>query len=281
MRGLGRSSAAVSVVNALPTGVGCAIGVRLYAAASLELEPSGAPGEHIEPPGSRTPLVSVSLERALATVAPGRGFSARLEIESEIPVAKGLKSSSAVATAIVRAVYDAFGERATDREVASLAAQVGRAVGVSATGAFDDAMAGLVPGFVVTDNRSDRVLLRAPVDPDWVAVVHIPAGNHRPSPDLRERFQRHAGEGSVAADAALRGDWAEAMRQNSTLVERVMGYDYASLRQQLAAAGAISAGVSGMGPSLVALAPKSRAPEVLAVMPADRFVVPLCSEVHP
>ncbi len=165
-----------------------------------------------------------------------------------------------------------------DPEVAALAAAVGRDVGLSATGAFDDAIAGLLTGFVVTDNRADRLLLRAPADPEWMAVVHVPSGAHPPSPGLLERFRPWAREGSAAADAALRGDWADAMQRNTGLVERVMGYQYGELRHRLAGAGAVACGVSGMGPSLVALTPRSRTSAVLGAMPPERFAVPLSSE---
>jgi shikimate kinase len=281
MRGLGRSSAAVSVVNALSSGVGCAAGVRLYAAVSVELTDARSPSVVVEPEASRTPVVVASLERALARAAPGRAFSVYLEVDTEIPVAKGLKSSSAVSTATVRAVHRALEAPVPDEAVAALVAEVGREVGASATGAFDDAMAGLVPGFVVTDNRTDRLLRRVPADPEWTAVVHLPPGEHPPSPDVRERFRPWAREGAQAADAAVRGEWAEAMDRNTAVVERVMGYDYARLRQRLHGAGAVACGVSGMGPALVALAPRTRAAEVLAAMPDDRFVVDLCSEAHP
>ncbi len=281
MRGLGRSSAAVSVVNALATGIGCAVGVRLYAVASLELEPAARAELVVEPAVSDTPLVRASFERALAFAAPSRTFSARLRVDSEIPLAQGLKSSSAVSTAVIRAVDRALGAEVADDAVAGLAARVGREVGLSATGAFDDALAGLVPGFVVTNNREDRVLLRAPVEPDWTAVIHVPPGTHPPSSHLQERFRPWAREGTAAAEAALRGQWADAMHRNTGLVERVMGYKYAGLRHLLAGAGAVASGVSGMGPALVALAPRHRAPGVLEAMPPERFIVPLCSEGHP
>lgn len=281
MRGLGRSSAAISVVNAVATGLGCAVGVRLYAAVALELEVAGTPEVVVEPAESNTPLVRTSLDRALGVAAPGRVFSARLRVDSEIPVAKGLKSSSAVSTATIQSVYRALGIDLPPQEVAALAAAVGRETGLSATGAFDDALAGLVSGFVVTDNREDKVLLRAPVDPEWTAVVHVPAGTHPPSSRLRERFRPWAREGTAAAEAALHGQWADAMHRNTGLIERVMGYKYAGLRHLLAGAGAVASGVSGMGPALVALAPRMRAQDVLEAMPPERFVVPLCSEAHP
>ncbi|MGP8072242.1 MAG: shikimate kinase [Thermoplasmata archaeon] len=281
MRGVGRSSAAISIVNAIPTGIGCAHGVRLYAAAVLELEPRDTTQVNVEPAASQTPVVLRSLETAFSRLHPGGGFLAHLQLDSEIPVAKGLKSSSAVATATIRAAADALRSPLGPLEVARMAAQVGREVGVSATGAFDDALAGLVPGFVVTDNRTGELLRRSAADPDWTAVVHVPAGTHPASPSVAERFRRRAAEAEGAARSARDGSWSDAMEQNTILVERVMGYDYRDIRERLRNLGAVASGVSGLGPALVSLVPQARAPAVLDSLPPERFMVPLTSEEHP
>ncbi|MGA8663616.1 MAG: shikimate kinase [Thermoplasmata archaeon] len=281
MRGLGRSAAAISIVNALPMGIGCAHGVRLYAAATIDLEPAASPHVEVEPASSRTPIVVASVEAALHHLQPGTSFSAVLQLASEIPVAKGLKSSSAVATAAIRSVANALQADLDSIPVARLAAQVGRKVGVSATGAFDDALAGLVPGFVVTDNRSEELLLRQAADPGWTAVVHVPGGTHPASPTVQERFRSAAPEAERAIQAARRGAWAAAMQENTLLVERVMGYDYGDLRDRLRREGAVASGVSGLGPALVSLVPRARASAVVSALPPERFVVPLTSEDHP
>jgi len=126
MRGVGRSSAAISIVNALPTGIGCAHGVRLYAAATVELQAKATMQIEVEPDASRTPIVVRSLEATLRRLRPEAGFFARLHLDSEIPVAKGLKSSSAVATATIRAVADALETDLGSIEIARMAAEVGR-----------------------------------------------------------------------------------------------------------------------------------------------------------
>ncbi len=281
MRGIGRSSGAISIVNAIPAGIGCAVGVRLHLLAEAEVDRAGAPTVEVDPPTSSTAVVAAAGRAALAAVDAAHPYSLRLRIDSEVPVGRGLKSSSAVATAAIGAVFDAFGRSAPPEEIARLAAEAGRRAGVSATGAFDDALAGLVPGFVVTDNRVDRLLMRAPVDPAWVAIVHLPTDPHPPVPDLVERFRGEAAEGAAAADDARAGRWAAAMERNSDLVERAMGYDYAALRRAFRSAGAWASGVSGVGPALVALADRARAADVLARAPPARFAVPLASEAHP
>jgi shikimate kinase len=284
VHGVSRSSAAVTVVNALPTGVGCAVGIERYVTASVDLEPSAVDRLECVPRRAATRLVRASVREATRRFARGRRFHARVHLRSEVPVAKGLKSSSAVATAIVRAVARAVGREPSPLAVARMAAQVGRSVGVSATGALDDALAGLRPGFVLTDNRHDLLLSAAPVPEAWAAVVYVPLGTHPPSPSLRAQFEARRLEGRLAVDEALARRFPEAMRLNTLLVERLMGYRYAGLRERLVAAGAVTAGVSGLGPALAALVPAHREDEVLAALPTDRslrFAVRLTSEEAP
>jgi shikimate kinase len=59
------------------------------------------------------------------------------------------------------------------------------------------------------------------------------------------------------------------MRRNTELVESVVGYPYAELRDRLRRAGALASGVSGMGPALASIAEASDAIRVLEAMPAD------------
>jgi shikimate kinase len=267
MRGVGRSSAAITVVNALPTGVGCALGIQRYVLASVDLGPAGAESLTCDPLTSDTPLVRAAVQAALRQFDVGRPQRIALHLRSDVPMAKGLKSSSAVATAVLGGVARALGASPDPIAVARLAAEVSRAVGLSATGAFDDALAGLRGGFVLTDNRRDSVISEARAPDDWTAVVYLPPGVHAPSPEWRSRFETKAVDGESVAELARAGRFPEAMRRNSDLVESVMGYDYATLRARMHAAGAVAAGVSGLGPALAALVPRERQHEVVASLP--------------
>jgi shikimate kinase len=281
VRGLGRSSGAVTVVNALPTGVGCAIGIQRYVTASVDLERSDRSSLKCDPSESSTPLVRAAVATGLEKFGEAVPFRATIRLRSELPVAKGLKSSSAVATSILLSVAGAFRAAPTSSDLAQLAADVNRAVGLSATGAFDDALAGLRSGFVLTDNRRDCLLAVTPAPAAWTAVVYLPPGVHPPSPQWKSRFEVAAEEGQRIVESARAGDFAAAMRRNSDLVESVMGYDFRRLRERMQASGAVAVGVSGLGPALVALVPHDRSSEVLAALPTDvgeRFISGLTAE---
>lgn len=271
MHGVGRAAGAITIVNALPTGVGCALGISLFAEAEVNLRPlSSRDEESLQvSPGPTTPLVRAAVRGALRRYAPDDRRAVNLSLRCEIPSARGLKSSSAVASAIILAVARAQRFEPTALEVAQLSAEVSRTAGVSATGAFDDALAGLASGFVVTDNALGTVLRDGPSAPDWVVTLFVPPEAHAPSPEWGARFKEEAREGRAAAETALQGDWWKAMALNTRLVERTMHYSYGPVRELLLREGALGAGVSGLGPALAAVGPQDRADAMLAALPPE------------
>lgn len=270
MRGTGRSSGAITIVNALFTGVGAAAAVSLPVEAEVALteRPRGDVGRLLIPPEAATALARESLREGLRRYAPDRSWDASLSLRSSIPPSRGLKSSSAVATAILAATARAVGHTPDPTDVARAAADVGERVGVSATGAFDDAFASIAGGAVVTDNPGRRVIRRLELDPGQRVLLWIPAAAHRPSPEWSEAFSRKAAEGRAAADLACRGETLRALERNTELVERVMGYSgYRAMREELRRQGATGSGVSGMGPTLAVLAPGERLTRLRGVLP--------------
>jgi shikimate kinase len=265
MRGVGEATAAITIVNAIPTGIGAAAGIDLRSRAEVTLErrtgaPAGPPT--IRPETARTLLVRAALSAAVDRLAP-EWAAVTLDLRSDIPPATGLKSSSAVASAIARAVGNAAGRELGAPEAAALAAEVGRSSGTSATGAYDDALAGLVGEIVVTDNRSDRLLRTIPIEPELSVALWIPPGTHPPAPEARGRFPLDPRSSQAPVEAALAGRPWEAMELNSALVESAMGYGYGPVRAEVRRRGAIAAGTSGLGPAFAVVAPRSKVPALV------------------
>lgn len=257
MRGVGEATAAVSVVNALSTGIGAALGVELRARAEVTVRSGDAGAARIVPDSARTPLAAAMLEEGMRWFHPSSGLAADLALTSAIPPSVGLKSSSAVGSAILLATARSAGASVSPLDIAARGADVAQRIGLSATGAFDDALAGLVRGVVITDNRQRRVLRRSSVSSGIGVTIWIPEGAHPPSPSVAGRFSPPSALAERATDAALAGAWEEAMELNSELVEHHMGYRYGELRAEARRRGAVAVGVSGLGPALAAVAPRA------------------------
>ncbi len=84
----------------------------------------------------------------------------RVRTTSDIPVSRGLKSSSAAANAVIMATLDALGEQMDPLEAIRIGTKAAIAAKVSVTGAFDDACASLFGGVAITDNRSETLMVQ-------------------------------------------------------------------------------------------------------------------------
>jgi len=130
MNGFARTFGAITIANALPTAIGCAAGIGLAADAQVTLTTEGGqPSPTIEiPPECHTPLVEDALRTGLREYFPQPGALARLSLKSEIPIARGLKSSSAVSTAVLLAVARAAERNPSLLEVGRRSSEVCRRV---------------------------------------------------------------------------------------------------------------------------------------------------------
>lgn len=264
LRGVGRAQGAISFVNALLGGEGCAAAIELGAVAELELEAQPGFWSRWEvPPEADTPLVRSTLTAAVREFGGDGPFHGTLSLRSTVPWARGLKSSSAVVGAILRAAEDALGGGRPHPavELASIGVRVHRALGLTATGGFDDALVALEGGVVAADNRANRRLFATEVPSDWDLLLALPAGAHAPAPSLQLRFLGRGPAGARAMELARRGRLLDAMRINTEEVETALGVSFHPLRHELEARGAYGVGVSGLGPALALVGPHDRVPE--------------------
>ncbi|MCU0861080.1 MAG: shikimate kinase [Methanomassiliicoccales archaeon] len=253
MRGRGTSHGAGTIVNAIATGRGAAFGLDLLTEAEVELDSSGEIKVIIEGfEGEPTALAERCVLNVLNKEAPREGYGATVTTRSQIPISRGLKSSSAAANAIVLATYQAL-----DKEVEPLrAVRVGTKSAieakVSVTGAFDDACASLLGGVVLTDNRRESIVRRASLPPGLAAVVHVPSFQVRKQGLPLERIRAVAPAAEAAFERARKGHYKEAMLINSLAYASALGQGLDAMYGALGA-GAYAAGLSGTGPATVVL----------------------------
>jgi len=195
-------------------------------------------------------LALAAARRTLLQSGVGAGLA--ISVESEIPISRGLKGSSAVANAVVLASARALRVDLEPLEMIRIGVRAAIEAGVTLTGAFDDACASFFGGIVLTDNRSDTILRRDRFSDDLVAVVEVPA-RMIPKASLKGLdFASIRPQVEAAFRLAQRGDYLRAMEANSTAYAPVLGVDETpAVRARKA--GAIAAGISGTGPAIIAL----------------------------
>ena len=237
---------AATILNAVATWKGSAFGICLKTTSEVELDGSSEVRGDI--PGIDATLVVRCVELVLAKFGLECGGVVRTR--SEIPVASGLKSSSTAANAAVLATLDAIGEEMDLIEAAKIGVAAAREAGVTITGALDDALASMLGGVVVTDNRNMKLLKRERLESDVLLLV---PENRLFSKDTDIRRSRLiAPLAEVAYDLAIKGDYGRAMTLNGFIYCNALGLSPEPLLLALEA-GAFGTSLSGTGPSYAAL----------------------------
>ena len=246
MRGLACVMGAATILNAVATWKGSAFGICLKTTAEVELD--GTCGVRGDIPGIDPTLVVRCVELVLAKFGLECGGVVRTR--SEIPVASGLKSSSTAANAAVLATLDAIGEEMDLVEAAKIGVAAAREAGVTITGALDDALASMLGGVVVTDNRNMKLLKRELLDSEVLLLVPEKKLFSKETDIRRSRLIAPLAE--IAYDLAMKGDYGRAMTLNGFIYCSALGLSAEPLLLALEA-GAKGASLSGTGPSYAAL----------------------------
>ena len=257
MIGRGRAGGAATILNAVANWKGSAFGIGLMTYAQVELDHTGTIRGDV--PGLDTSLIETCVAMVLERL--GYSYGAVVRTESEIPVASGLKSSSTAANATVLATLDALQEEMDPIEAAKIGVAAARKAGVTITGALDDALASMLGGVVVTDNREMLLMKREELDSPVVIL----------SPDRKlfsgetsvSRSRLISPVADVVYDLAMRGDYGRAMTINGLAYCAALGLSAEPVLLALQA-GARGASLSGTGPSYAAIIDERKVEELEA-----------------
>ncbi len=250
MDGRARAPAAGTILNALATGRGSAFAIDgAETTATVRLEPgTEIEGEITEEPEADTALIERCVSLAVDRYAD-EALGGLVRTESSIPMAAGLKSSSAAANASVLATCDALGVEVDRTEACLLGVQAAREAGVTVTGAFDDASASMLGGVTVTDNGRDELLAHGTVD--WDVLVWTPEERAFTAEADVSACERIAPMAKLVEELALDGRYGVAMTVNGLAFSAALGFPTEPAIEALPEAEGVS--LSGTGPSVVAV----------------------------
>jgi shikimate kinase len=238
---------AISIVNAIATGKGSALGISLKVTAEVELQKghglrfiTGRNGDRLIKNIIQKTIPKETIESNMISI----------RVDSEIPIGYGLKSSSAVSNAIVLACSQiAREEDINDNTILEVAALSSLEAKVSLTGAYDDATACYFGGFTVTDNYTRRLIRKERAPENLYAIIILPSSTTRG--DVRKL--RNLSD--IFIDAfrfAESGQYWKAMKLNGVLASAALSSSYAPAMAAMEH-GALSASISGNGPSIAAV----------------------------
>ena len=239
-----------TIINAISTWKGAAFGIDLKTFADVELSESTSSirGSIEGMPDGDTTLIERSVELVLEHF--GMKMGGTVTTRSEVPLARGLKSSSAAANATVLATLDAIGESMEPLDAVRIGVQASKEAGVTITGAFDDACASFFGGIVITDNKEMKLVKR--VEREMDVLVFAPDKKAFSAQTDVSRSKLVAPWVDIAYDLALDGEYERAMTLNGFLYCGALGFDTEPMMQALEL-GVEGVSLSGTGPAYTAL----------------------------
>ncbi len=260
------SHGAATIINAIATGKGAAVGVDLWTKAAVELtDEAGHVDVTIRSDSSENPaLAQKTVGRVLNYFGYAEEFGAKVETTSNIPVARGLKSSSTAANAIALATTAALERSLDDVTLVKLGVDGALDAKVTITGAFDDACASYFGGILITDNTERRIIKRFELTEALAVLFYVPAKKSYTVGSDVKRMKSMASVVKVAYKEALNGDYLTALTLNGLIFSSALGYDPSPAVDALTA-GAFAAGLSGTGPAVTAIVPEDKIDLVKAV----------------
>ena len=253
------SHGAATIINAISTGKGAAVGVDLWTKAAVALtDEAGHIDVTIRSDSSENPvLAQKTVTRILKHFGLEKQYGAKVETHSNIPVARGLKSSSAAANAIALATTAALERSLDDVSVVKLGVDGALDAKVTITGAFDDACASFFGGVVITDNMERTILKRFELTDALAVLFYVPAEKTYTVNSNVKRMKDMASAVKIAYNEALNGNYWAALTLNGLIYSSALGYDPSPAVDALNA-GAVASGLSGTGPAVSAIVPEEK-----------------------
>jgi shikimate kinase len=242
---------AVSLVNAIANQKGATLGIELKVEATVET----SPGKGISIQSENKSLSSRLINKTIEKIVSKKDLEQNkisVTLDSEIPTGYGLKSSSAISSAIALACAKIFKPKFTDQQILLAGVEASIESKVSITGAYDDACSCYYGGFNVTDNAKKKRIQFEKGPSNLIAVIFIPKnrkrGNLKKLKILSSTFEN-------AWELSRKANYWDAMIINGLATASILNSD-PKIITNLIGKGALGASVSGNGPAIAAITKK-------------------------
>lgn len=276
MKTIVKAPGSATIINAIATGCGSAFGIQLYVTAEVELKGSDRSVKCSSDLNIDTTLMDICVDMVLDRFKDQYGLELETGISvktsSTLPVASGLSSSSATSNAVIMATVKALmdeyelednSKSFSDMEMLNMGIDASLKAGVTITGAFDDASASFFGGFTITNNVERKILKMDSMKEQHILVYMPNITSPTAHSDVR-RMKLIAPQVELAFQEALKGNLSNAMTLNGLLYCASLGFN-PKMALDAIDAGAVASGLSGTGPSFVALAPDDAVDDIVDV----------------
>jgi shikimate kinase len=287
-----QSPGSATIINAISTGCGSAFGIKLYVTAEAEMNASNSsPITCVADADIDTTLMEICVNKVVDKFKEhyhvdevDKGIS--IKTSSTLPVASGLSSSSATSNAVVTATAYALMDEYQVKpdnvifnklDLLNMGIDASLEAGVTITGAFDDASASYFGGLTITNNVERKILKMSDMN-QQIILVYMP---NRCSPTAQSDVRRMkliAPQVKLAFKEALHGNIYNAMTLNGLLYCATLGFNPVMALDALEA-GAIASGLSGTGPSFVAITSEKNVEDVVNAWSSQPGQI-ICTEVE-
>ena len=242
---------AVSLVSAIANKKGATLGISLKVIVEIET----TPGKGIIIKSENKSLSSRLINKTIEKIVSKEDLEQNkitVTLDSEIPTGYGLKSSSAISSAVALACAKIFKSKFTDQEILLAGVEASIESKVSITGAYDDACSCYYGGFNVTDNAKKERIKHEKGPSNLIAVIFIPKNRKRGN---LKNLKVFASVFENAWELAKKTKYWDAMIINGLATASILNSE-PKIIANLIEKGALGASISGNGPSIAAITKK-------------------------
>ena len=251
---------AVSIVSAIANKKGATLGIELKVEVTIET----SEGKGIVIQSENRSLSSRLINKTIEKIVSKKDLEKNkilITLTSEIPTGYGLKSSSAISSAIALACAKIFKPKLTDKQILVAGVDASIESKVSITGAYDDACSCYYGGFNVTDNGKRKRIHFERIPSNLIAVIFIPKNRKRGN---LKRLKILSPVFNNAWKLAKGKKYWESMTINGLATSAILNSD-PKIIIDLIEKGALAASVSGNGPSIAAIVKKENVSNIKKV----------------